>query len=280
MRTFLEFPNFLSFMVLKNVYFNFNIKLGVGTLLVSQFDALFLPHILPYFESLSLRLIFLSANIYAIHPQVRKELDQQREQLAADRKGLEMEQRQLRDQRGVAMEKLRARVKELEAEVATKAAETERLKQRLVVVEQENSKLKAERNRRKDQQQAAGGAPTEATADELRRLRSSLQLVEAERDQLERTVQDLRAEMAARRDAQSGNGSSRSDNSRGGEEARIRHLEAVVGRLQEQLEASHAAVVGHVTPVEAPVSPRVERPASHNEDSSNRSNMKVKLLFD
>ena len=58
MRTFLEFPNFLSFMVLKNVYFNFNIKLGVGTLLVSQFDALFLPHILPYFESLSLRLIF------------------------------------------------------------------------------------------------------------------------------------------------------------------------------------------------------------------------------
>ena len=189
----------------------------------------------------------MSANIYAIYPQVRKEVDQQREQLAADRKGLEMEQRQLRDQRGVAMEKLRARVKELEAEVATKAAETERLKQRLVVVEQENSKLKAERNRRKDQQQAAGGAPPEATADELRRLRSSLQLVEAERDQLERTVQDLRAEMAARRDAQSGNGSSRSDNSRGGEEARIRHLEAVVGRLQEQLEASHAAVVGHVT---------------------------------
>jgi hypothetical protein len=59
-----------------------------------------------------------------------------------------------------------------------------------------------ERNKRKDvqQQQQQVGELAAKEADELRRLRSSLQLVETERDQLEQTVQELRAELTARRE--------------------------------------------------------------------------------
>jgi hypothetical protein len=141
-----------------------------------------------------------------------------------------MEQRQLRDQRGLAMEKLRAQVKDLVADLTGKVGEIKRLKERLAAVEQENSKLKAERNRRKDQQQQQQQQQlVDASAsDELRRLRSDLLLVEAERDQ-------LRGELE-RKDAAAAAGVKTAD-----EEERIRQLETVVGRLQEQLQVCQAA---------------------------------------
>jgi hypothetical protein len=127
------------------------------------------------------------------------------------------------------MEKLRAQVKDLEADLTGKVGEIKRLKERLAVVEQENSKLKAERNRRKDQQQQQQQQLVDASAsDELRRLRSDLLLVEAERDQ-------LRGELE-RKDAAAAAGGKTA-----GEEERIRQLETVVGRLQEQLQACQAA---------------------------------------
>jgi hypothetical protein len=141
-----------------------------------------------------------------------------------------MEQRQLRDQRGIAMEKLRAQVKDLEADLTGKVGEIKRLKERLATVEQENSKLKAERNRRKDQQQQQQQQQLvdASSSDELRRLRSDLLLIEAERDQ-------LRGELE-RKDAAAAAGGKTA-----GEEERIRQLETVVGRLQEQLQACQAA---------------------------------------
>jgi chromosome segregation ATPase len=143
-----------------------------------------------------------------------------------------MELRQLRDQRGIAMEKLRAQVKDLEADLTGKVGEIKRLKERLAAVEQENSKLKAERNRRKDQQQQQQQQQLVdvSASDELRRLRSDLLLVEAERDQLRGELErkDAAAAAAGGKTAY-------------GEEERIRQLETVVGRLQEQLQACQAA---------------------------------------
>ena len=120
----------------------------------------------------------------------KQALNQERERLAGDRKALEAEQRQLRDQRGAAMEKLRARVKELENDMTDKVAEFARLKQRLVAVEQENRKLKAEKNKRKDEQQQQQEQLVAPNEDELRRLRSDLFLVETERDQLRRRLKE------------------------------------------------------------------------------------------
>ena len=159
--------------------------------------------------------------------KVKQDLEEQRERLAADRKSLEMEQRQLRDQRGIAMEKLRARVKDLEAELSAKVGEITRLKERLAAVEQENSKLKAERNRRKDQQPQK--VVDTSNENELRRLRSELLLVEAERDQLKRELEKENAVTQGGRER---------------EEERIRQLEDVVGRLQAQLQASQTPAPG------------------------------------
>jgi chromosome segregation ATPase len=141
-----------------------------------------------------------------------------------------MEQRQLRDQRGIAMEKLRAQVKDLEADLTGKVGEIKRLKERLAAVEQDNSKLKAERNRRKDHQQQQQQQVDASASDELRRLRSDLLLVEAERDQ-------LRGELERKDDA----AAAAAGGTTAGEEERIRQLETVVGRLQEQLQACQAA---------------------------------------
>jgi chromosome segregation ATPase len=140
-----------------------------------------------------------------------------------------MVQRQLRDQPGIAMEKLRAQVKDLETDLTGKVGEIKRLKERLAAVEQENSKLKAERNRRKDQQQQQQQVDASAS-DELRRLRSDLLLVEAERDQLRGELERKDAAAAAA-----------GGKTAAGEEERIRQLETVVGRLQEQLQACQAA---------------------------------------
>jgi chromosome segregation ATPase len=171
------------------------------------------------------------------------------------------------------MEKLRSRIKEQDEELAAKAAEVGRLKQRLAAVEQENTKLKTEKNRRKElqQQQNQVAAPQE---DELRRLRSDLVLVEAERDQLKRTVEDYRTDAALRRDderSSRNSGKGGGGNGRREEEERIRQLEEVVSRLQERLEASMTGSLGF--PVSAPpveavssrTSPRRDEPTSTRE---------------